>query len=244
MGYELIFVFVLGLAIGSFLNVLIDRLPAGQGIGGRSHCDSCKRILSWIELVPVVSWFVQRGLTKCCGKKLSFYYPFVEAVTGLAFVFTWYSLHSLTSLILISALIGIFFTDIKYRIIPDYLTLVVILIGLYTSVASSALVSNVFAGLILFCIMFAIFVATKGKGMGFGDVKFAFAMGLVLGLVNGFLALYISFLLGGIVGGIMLLASRMNLKSSIAFGPFLVAGTVIMVFFDFQILSFIQTYIY
>lgn len=147
-----IFLFCLGLAIGSFLNVLIDRLPNEEEIIGRSHCDHCRRQLEWRDLFPVFSYLFLKGRCRFCQKKLSLFYPLVELITGLTFVFVYrYSsqlgvenlltavpLNFEQSLILIhlkflqllallgifSCLIVIFFADWKYRVIPDSIQLV------------------------------------------------------------------------------------------------------------------------
>ena len=88
-----LFVFVIGIAIGSFLNVLIDRLPKGEAITGRSHCDYCRKKILWYDLIPVFSFLILHGKTRCCNKKLSIQYPIVEMVTGVSF-FLIYNCHS------------------------------------------------------------------------------------------------------------------------------------------------------
>lgn len=245
--HTLIF-FLLGLAIGSFLNVLIDRLPAGRGLGGRSMCDHCKRVLSALELIPVLSWVIQKGYSRCCKKRLSEQYPLVELATGLVFAGVWvrFSADPFTAglmMVIAAALMVITVVDIRERIIPDYMTLTIIISAVILSAMSGQLVGNFVAGIILFGLLFVVHMLTKGKGMGFGDVKFAFAMGMLLGLWEGFLALYISFLLGGLVGGVLLVSGRKKLTSKIAFGPFLVAGTVVMLLWGEFVLEVVQRYL-
>lgn len=225
------FIFISGLAVGSFLNVLIDRLPAGKGIGGRSQCDFCGKQLTALNLIPVLSFVLQKARSACCNKRLSVYYPVVEIATGVAYLwlFTTYG-PSLIHFVVLSALIVIFFADLKYRIIPDYMTVIVAVGGLLLAVSRGALPEHILAGVLLFSGMFALFTATKGRGMGFGDVKFAGAMGLLLGLKAGAGALYLAFVLGGIAGVILVLMARRSIKSAIAFGPFLVIGTAVMLF--------------
>jgi leader peptidase (prepilin peptidase)/N-methyltransferase len=79
-------IFVFGASIGSFLNVLIDRLPNNENINGRSHCDYCKKKIPWYDLFPIISFFVLGGETRCCKKKMSFQYPLIETITGIVFV--------------------------------------------------------------------------------------------------------------------------------------------------------------
>src|SRR4051812_43059867 len=88
-----IFIFILGAAVGSFLNVLSDRLPEDRSIMGRSHCEKCKHTLAWYDLLPILSFFLLRGKCRYCHIKLSFYYPSVEIVTGLVFVLSWSFMH-------------------------------------------------------------------------------------------------------------------------------------------------------
>lgn len=243
-----ILIFFLGLAIGSFLNVLIDRLPAGKSLGGRSICDHCKRVLSVVELVPVLSWLIQKGYSRCCKKRLSEQYPLVELTTGLVFAGVWLRFSSEpfiagVMMVIAAALIVITVVDMRERIIPDYMTLTIIISAVILSTLSGQLVQNFLAGIILFGLLFVMHMLTKGKGMGFGDVKFAFAIGLLLGLWEGFIAIYIAFLLGGVVGGAMLLGGRKKLTSKIAFGPFLVAGTVVMLLWGEWVLEVVEKYL-
>src|SRR3990167_6061984 len=122
----LVFLFVLGLAVGSFLNVCIDRLPKNKKITGRSQCDFCKKKLKPIDLIPVFSFFQLGGKCKYCRKKLSFYYPFVEIVTAVVFVVLWVYLpqseiQKVFYLGLFATLIGIFFGDVKFSFIIGFL---------------------------------------------------------------------------------------------------------------------------
>ena len=82
----LIFIFLIGSSIGSFLNVLIDRLPKNESINGRSHCDYCKKKIAWYDLFPIISFFILGGKTRCCKKKMSWQYPLIETITGISFV--------------------------------------------------------------------------------------------------------------------------------------------------------------
>lgn len=237
---EQIFLFILGLCIGSFLNVAIDRLPLGESLTGRSHCDFCGKKLSPLELVPVISYLVQRGKSRCCNNKLSLFYPFVEIFTAVSFVLVYQYLQLLTLpsycllltsyLGIISSLIVIFFADLKYQIIPDH---ALVALGIFSlpQIPQTVVVSRIVAGTTLSFALYSLYVLTKRKGLGFGDVKFAFFIGLLLGLRAGFLALYLAFVTGGVFSILLILAYKKSLKSSIAFGPFIVLGLVVMLFF-------------
>src|SRR3989344_1536255 len=127
---ELALIFILGLTVGSFLNVLIDRLPNDKSILGRSYCDHCKKTLSWKDLIPVVSFVILRGKCRYCHTRLSYQYPLVELLTGFLFILTYqfatlnfqfsiFNFQLIYYLLIVSCLIVVFFTDLKYGIIPD-----------------------------------------------------------------------------------------------------------------------------
>lgn len=246
----LLFIFITGLCMGSFFNVLADRLPDNKWPTGRSKCDFCGRVLKWGMLFPVLSYAVGKGKSLCCRKNLSLWYPVSEILTGLVFVGVWQvaPLKGWTGLeiglfyIIASSFIVTLVADVKYHIIPDLMTLVFTLAAgaLIVPQGPQTFVIHMAGGLLLFALLYILYAVTKGKGMGFGDVKFAFPMGLLLGPVYGFLALYISFMIGGIYGTIALLSGNKKLKSSIAFGPFLIVGTVIMVVWGETVFTLLQ----
>lgn len=209
-------VFLLGLCAGSFLNVLSDRLPRGESIWwGRSHCDHCKKSLRWFELIPVVSYILQRGRCLRCHKPLSIQYPLVELVTALGFV----SLYPhYANWIVFSALLVIFISDLKYQIIPDSMVAVGVIGAVLTG-------PHLLPALGSFAFIYILWALTRGRGMGFGDVKFAGLMGLFLGFPAVIVAFYVAFLTGAVLGVILIIAGKKGWKSHIAFGPFLVAGT-------------------
>lgn len=263
--YSIFLLFVVGLFFGSFLNVLADRLSMGKTMGGRSMCDSCKHVLSWNDLIPIVSFVILRGKCRYCKAPFSVQYPLVELFTGVIFVMTWYfSLHSVLipsdSYLLHSihlgfaaVLIVMLLADFRYQVIPDEMQIALLILGvskiLYTSiviggvglfVVSQTMGIHILYGLSVMVPLLLVFLITKGRGMGFGDVKLAFVMGLILGLLPGFLALYIGFVIGGIVGGILLLTKKGKRKTKIAFGPFLILGLYLMMFFESEIVLFVS----
>lgn len=241
-------VFLIGLFAGSFLNVLVDRLPKGESvIGGRSHCDKCKRVLKWHDLIPLFSFIYLKGKCRYCHTSLSFYYPAVELVTGALFagVFLFMGGANINFIAIIniitfiyylfiaSSLIVIFFTDLKYGVIPDKILFPAILISfLYLLLNTYYIIPFILAGVGAFLFFLALFLITKGKGMGFGDVKFVFLMGLILGFPGIAVALYIAFLTGALIGCILIIWKKKKLAGAkIPFGPFLVFGTIISLFF-------------
>jgi len=228
------FVFVLGTAMGSFINVLVDRLIHGQSIMGRSHCDHCKKILEWYDLFPILSYIFIGGKCRRCHAKLSLEHPLVEAMTGLLFVGTW-MLVPLGSLILYWGIVScawiIFLSDLRYKLISDYMQLSLFIFILFQKIIERAsifsLFGDVFAGVMVLLPIGLIYVVTNEKAMGLGDVILAGIIGFFLGIGKGLLALYISFLVGAIVGAVLLIQRKKGMKSTVPFGPFLIIGMLV-----------------
>lgn len=296
-----IFIFLIGLAVGSFLNVVIFRLENGWNIvNDRSKCLHCKHVLGSRDLVPVLSFIALRGKCRYCGKKISWQYPIVEIATGLMFIMILnYALriNGLTDSVMISdlrflsslfyylliasSLIVIFVYDLKHYIIPDEVILVAVAASLaYFALAdrtlqfifmsglasvyqfdsggdfwfgfsnmidfflsNSIFLNRLFAASASFSFFFLIVFFTNGKGMGGGDVKFGFLMGLIVGWPMITFAILISFILGSIIGVALVLLSKKNMKSMIPFGPFLVIGTILMLFWGDGIMRWYFGYI-
>lgn len=223
-------IFILGLALGSFANVLIDRLPRGESIVyGRSHCDFCRKKLRWFELLPVISFIIQRGRCLHCHKRLSVQYPLIEMVTAIGLLII-YQLFSYSFILLCSygliflAFLVIFVADLKYQIIPDSM----VILGLLGALGLVGINWDKFAagaGAALF--FWFLYIITRRRGMGFGDVKLAFLLGFLLGMPKIIVALYVAFLTGAATGVILILGGKKKLKSKISFGPFLIFGLFI-----------------
>ncbi|MDI6602662.1 MAG: prepilin peptidase [Patescibacteria group bacterium] len=249
-----IFIFLFGLAVGSFLNCVIYRLETSENfLNGRSFCPNCKHILSWPDLIPLFSFLILKGKCRYCQQKISWQYPFVEIVTGLLFfLITNYQLPitnfsefiTLCFLFLVSCfLIIIFVYDLKHYIIPDKVIYPAIItasifnfqflifnqFSIFKNLISSALGASIF--------FLVIVLISKGKWMGVGDVKLAFLMGLILGWPNILIALFLAFLIGAIIGLILIFLRKKTLKSEIPFGPFLIFGTFITIFFGEKIID-------
>jgi len=238
-------VFLCGLFMGSFLNVLIDRIPRNEPFWkGRSHCEYCKHTLSWNDLVPFLSFLFLKGKCRYCKKYIGWKYPVIELTTGILFILTvyfWQSqsiLYVLYYLIIVSLLLVIFFTDLFYTIIPD---LILFLLGIISFcfiifTSFSSLPVFLFSAFGAFFFFFFLFAITNGKGIGFGDVKFAFVMGIILGWGKIFLAIYIAFLIGAIFACILVfLRKKKFFGETIPFGPFLVIGTFVTLFWGDQL---------
>lgn len=238
------FVFLLGLCIGSFLNCVIYRLEQKKSISGRSFCPHCKYSLAWKDLVPVLSFAFLSGKCRYCRKRISWQYPAVEISTGLIFLlifnFVKFNFVSLAFLFYVaSALIIIFIYDLKHYIIPDKILLPAIIIAFAYRIFESpvAFHNYLLAAIMASGFFFAIFLVSAGKWMGFGDVKLAVLMGLLLGVKNVLTALFLAFLFGSIIGLMLMILKKKGLKSEIPFGPFLIAGTFFALFYGQQIAS-------
>jgi len=250
------FVFLFGLMVGSFLNCVIYRLEKNESfLKGRSYCPHCKHILSWKDLIPILSFLILKRKCRYCKNKISVQYPLVELATGILFV----SVAQLTVnseqltisnlvnfcylLIVICFLIIIFVYDLKYFLIPDKVIHPAIIIALIFNF--QFLISKQFSifnysilsafGAAFFFLL--IFLVSRGKWLGFGDVKLAFFMGLFLGFPNILVALFFAFFIGAIIGIGLIISGKKTLKSEIPFGPFLVTGTFIALFFGNQIIN-------
>lgn len=225
-----VFIFILGAFIGSFLNVLADRLPKGeQVIKGRSYCDHCKKKLSPFDLVPVLSYLFLRGQCRSCHKKISVKYPLVELATGLGFAYLYSHSASIFLFILFSILVVIFMSDLQYLIIPNTVVIPgIFLVLVYKFLYSpQSLITAIITALGAFLFLYFLYLVTRGRGMGFGDVKFSLLMGLLLGFPEIVIAFYIAFLTGAFVSLILLLLGRVHFGQQIPFGPFLVLATII-----------------
>ena len=242
-----IVLFFIGLFIGSFLLVVIDRFPRGESIFfGRSHCEMCGHSLSWYDLLPILSFVLLKGKCRYCHKPYGFSYPFVEVVTGLAFAsipFFFPMVHSLELLILcivLSCFIVIFFCDLFYGLIPDVAVLILTCATLgYIFVEKLPFLTHVLAGFGAMGFFFLLYIVTKKKGMGFGDVKLAFPLGFLLGFPQVILGFYVAFLTGAIVALILIVIHKKRFRGdTISFGPFLVFGAYIALIGGYGLWSF------
>lgn len=237
------FVFLLGLFLGSFLAVLGWRIPRGQSfVWGRSQCDSCRRELSWYELVPVLSWVIQGGRCRRCGAGLSFLYPGSELATGVGLAVLFVHLGPSVAFFLaaaaFSSAIVLSVSDLRYQILPDEVMAVaaVSMAGLVAVLPEPQWAMRLISAVCAAGFFLLLWVITRGRGMGLGDVKLAAFLGFTLGFPGIVIALYSAFLTGAIAGVILILWKRLRLKSKIAFGPFLFLGAAISLLFGDQLL--------
>ncbi|MBZ9578329.1 prepilin peptidase [Patescibacteria group bacterium] len=251
-----LFIFLFGLAVGSFLNSIIHRLHTGESfLFTHSYCPHCKHKLSWQDLIPILSFLILKGKCRYCKKKVSLQYPLVESATGILFILTTHYtlltisyeslLFTVYCLLLSCFLIIIFVYDLKHYIIPDKIIYPAIGIAfIYNILYSYFIIHNsyflvnsllaAFTGGLSFLF---IFLLSGGKWMGFGDVKLVFFMGLFLSFPDILVALFLAFLVGAIIGIGLISAGKKTLKSEVPFGPFLVTGAFIAFCFGNQIVN-------
>jgi leader peptidase (prepilin peptidase)/N-methyltransferase len=229
--------FVLGLVVGSFLNVCIYRLPRRESLNWPgSHCTSCDRPLSAYENIPLVSWLALRGRCRTCHARISAVYPIVELVTGIVFLAA-YLLYGLSPLFVAraafaAAMIVLFVIDLRHRILPNAITVPGIVVGFAASFWlppgwRSALLGLAMGGGVLFAIGEVYYRLRGVEGMGMGDVKMLAMIGAFLGWPLMLLTLILASFAGAIAGGLMMAAGRGSMQEALPFGTFLAVGALV-----------------
>jgi leader peptidase (prepilin peptidase)/N-methyltransferase len=229
---------LIGLMIGSFLNVCIYRIPRNLSIvWPRSRCTACGHELSWYENLPVVSYVVLRGRCRSCGAPFSVMYPLVELTTAAVFEvgYWWYGLTPLLGvrLLFACAMIVLFVIDLQHKILPNEITLPGVVVGLMLSGVTgepgwlSSLIGIAVGAGTLFAIAEAYYRVRGEEGLGMGDVKMLAMIGAFLGWKMVLLTLVLSSISGSIVGVAILLVKRESLKYALPFGTFLAIGALI-----------------
>jgi leader peptidase (prepilin peptidase)/N-methyltransferase len=232
-----LFLFLIGLVFGSFFNVLIWRLGSEEEnkpawYSGRSICPNCRKQIDWYDNIPVISFLMLSGNCRNCKRKISVRYPIVELSTAFitCFVFYYSPTLFLFYLPIVYSFIVIFWTDLFYEIIPDEMVILGIIstsVLILTSSSLSTFKENVLIGAFFALTLFLIVLATKFKGMGIGDIKLAFMIGLFLGWPLSGVAFWMAFVVGGIASVILLGLNKVRFFGTIALGPFLIIGTTI-----------------
>ena len=283
------FSFLFGLVVGSFINVLAFRYKEGKyvfsrrALGGRSRCDHCEKVLSWYELLPLVSFIIQRGKCRNCAVNLSYFYPVSELVSGLFFAgvahffvsksfgFFAIGMYGGKMAIVAAALIWasvfmvlllIALIDYRLYLVPDDLVLVLFLLGavwagfLWLTSTDTILLQSFLGGYaalfggpaalvwsrLLGClvgtlVIAAIFFGSRGRAIGFGDVKLFAALGLLFGYPDVLLLLFLSFVFGAIFSVPLLIRRMKGMKDFVPFAPFAVISSFCVFLFGGQLLA-------
>ncbi|GAB4074987.1 A24 family peptidase [Barrientosiimonas marina] len=228
--------FLLGLIFGSFFNVVGLRMPQKQPFANeRSMCPDCGHLLAWYELIPLLSYAVQRGKCNQCQRHISILYPVIELSAALLFALSYIktglSWELPVALLTVTLLLIVFVSDIRYMLIPNRLLGFFLPFLVITRVIqpldpwwSSAV------GALMGVIIIALIILISRGGMGGGDMKLFALLGIVLGFQKTLLALLLSSVIGALIGGVLLGLKRINRKQPIPFGPFIVMGSLISYF--------------
>jgi leader peptidase (prepilin peptidase)/N-methyltransferase len=216
-------------------------------------CPDCGHELAARDLVPVMSWMLLRGKCRYCGKKIHWQYPVVEMVTAVAFGVSAYVIAASGDvnavklgfwLVLLVMLIVLAVYDARWMILPDKVMLPMIVVAFGYAATMSVMAHSpqmladfLGAAVVAGGLFYAIVFFSKGRAMGGGDIKLAFAMGLILGLQNTFLALLVAFNVAAAVGIALLVARKRGRRDQIPFGPFLVGGTIVAFLYGQQIVD-------
>ena len=226
-----IIVFLYGIVIGSFLNVVIYRVPKKENIvSTRSHCMNCGYQLKWYDLIPLFSWIFLGGKCRNCGERISVQYPLIEAANGILYLIVFWkygmSVDSLLYCLLFSALLALSVIDFRTYEIPIGINIFILALGLIRVATDFSHVMDYGIGFLCVSVfLLLVYLLTKGRGIGGGDVKLMAVCGLVLGWKQILLA----FLLGCIIGSVChLLRMRFaGAERMLAMGPYLSIGVAI-----------------
>lgn len=246
--FWLVILFLLGLCTGSFLNVVIYRLPRGESITfDRSHCPSCGKQLVWYDLIPVLSYLLLLGRCRSCHTRISIKYPIVEFLTGIIFVVLFLhfgaTLVFLKYLFLSALLEAVSFIDLEHYIIPNSLVITGLIGGVFLNLAARdvGVVSALIGILITSGFLLLIALVSKG-GMGGGDIKLAAVTGLFLGWPLAPFGLFLGACVGGVVAIFLLLFRIKGRKDPLPFGPFIAVGTFFAFLYGFDVINWYLQY--
>jgi leader peptidase (prepilin peptidase) / N-methyltransferase len=247
---ETALIIVFGLIIGSFLNVVIHRLPLRENVVfPPSHCPRCQTAIPFYHNIPLLSYLVLRGRCHSCHEHISLRYPLIEGFCAFSFWLTWQffglSLHAVFTAVFICLLITLAAIDLKHMILPDELTLggaaLFFAYSFFNPAVSQldAVLSGLGAALLFSGFFFFYLKVRKIEGLGVGDIKMVLLMGLFLGLQRLVVAIFLASFSGLLVGIFLIIFKKKNLKFALPFGPFLSLGSYIALFWGDGILAWL-----
>ena len=242
---EIIFIAIIGLCIGSFLNVCIYRIPREESIVfPPSHCTTCSYKLQGCDLIPLLSYIFLKGRCRGCGERISIKYPLIEILNSLLYVLIYCnygnSISSLKGFLLTSLIILIAGIDLETHYIYKSTTIFGIVSFVFIAIIAFLISGqipwgNLLGGALGFYVIGAIVILTGG--MGEGDIEIALIIGLFLGIKGIILTLFIAFILGGIIASLILILKIKGRKAEIAFGPYLAMGAIISLLYGTEIIN-------
>ncbi len=252
--FILLFSIALGAIVGSFLNVVILRLPQENSsiVFPASHCPKCETPLNWYENIPIISYIFLLGKCSHCKTKISVQYPIVELLMALLSGAVFYkfglSITAVGYFLFCAALLAIIWIDIHHQIIPDVISLPGVIAGFLFSFFNpqlswqSSLLGLLIGGGILYAIAMLYFILRKQEGMGGGDIKLLAMIGAFLGWQSLLFVIFFSSLTGTIVGLSAMAKQKKGGATRIPFGPFLSVAALLFLFFNSQILFYFKLY--
>jgi leader peptidase (prepilin peptidase)/N-methyltransferase len=244
-----VFALAFGLIVGSFLNVCVHRLPVGESIvRPRSRCAQCKTIIPWYDNIPVVSWILLRGVCRSCSARISWRYPFVEALAGLTVLLLWRGFGPTVAFpiaaVFTLALVVLFFTDYDHQLLPDAVTLTGFAVGMavswwnpflgvhpgwsrvWTALAGAALGSGVLWA------VGAVYGKLRGvEAMGMGDVKMMAMVGAFTGPLGVLFTIFAASVVGAVTGLLLIPLGGRSLQDKLPFGCFLAPAALAALFY-------------
>lgn len=233
-----IYIFILGLILGSFLNVCIYRIPREESISfPPSHCTNCGNRIKWYDLVPILSYLILKGECRYCREKISFRYPLIELITGVLFIAIYIkfglSLEFIKFAILICFLLVIGIIDFTTTDVYSKTTYLGIAFGTILLIINLVYFSggplNFLLGGAIGAFVIAIIILLT-KEMGWGDAEICGMCGLFLGWRLTIFMLFISFILGGLIGTILVITKKKSRKDYISFGPYIAIASAVSIF--------------
>ncbi len=243
-----ILMIIIGLILGSFLNVVIYRLPRGLSIvKPGSYCTSCNSPIKWFDNIPVISFVILGGKCRNCKKPISLRYPSVEIITAITLLLVYkkfyFSFQFFGSLIFSLSLIALAFIDLEHKILPDKITISGFVFFLFYSLSnpSKKIWDSLGGALIgagsLLLIYLLYYLIRKEEGLGLGDVKMMLMVGVFLGVGRTFLTLIIASFLGSIAGLVIAIIMKKGMKYALPFGIFLSIGAFLSLMWGSEIIS-------
>ena len=248
-----LFFIIFGLLIGSFLNVVILRLPEGKSVvTPRSSCSNCGHQLAWFENIPVFSWLLLKAKCRKCGTKISFQYPLIELSVGIISLLLFPKSLTINGLVeyfvffsIAVSFLAHFIIDIRHQLLPDKINLYLLFIILPYMVMTAPPTFWLIGGLLGFFSTYGItylFYKLRGQiGLGGGDIKLFGILGLFLGPLGIMNNIFMSCMLGSIVGVLLIATNKMDRNAPFAFGPYIIVTAVFQIFFPklFELISLI-----
>jgi prepilin signal peptidase PulO-like enzyme (type II secretory pathway) len=244
---------LLGLVVGSFLNVVINRTKLGEGLNGRSHCPHCKHTLGVLDLVPVLSYLWLRGKCRYCGGPISWQYPAVEILTSASFLLLAMKFGAFVPMLLLSwILVGFYIViavyDLKHFLILDKIVFPGIAVAvLYQLVRvaqgdcvldwCSPLVGGILGALLISGFFWLQHLVSGGKWIGFGDVKFGLMLGMAAGFPNSVLLLFLAYMSGAVLGVALISMGKKEMGSKLPFGTFLSFAAILTLLYGDAIMK-------